>query len=108
MKLLLLSLSLGAMVANGRTADTRRPAYATVPPPAYAQNDPADSLYRAARRALGDKDYAAAARQFDAIVGRYPRSTYAPDALYWKGFALYRDGNLEGAQDALEAQASRF
>lgn len=78
------------------------------PGSAAAQADPADSLYRAARRALSDKDYATAATSFDAIVSKYPRSSYAPDAQYWKGFALYRAGDLERAQDALEAQESRF
>jgi HEAT repeat protein len=74
----------------------------------WAQGDPADSVYRQARRALDGKEYATAARLFDTIVSRYPRSAYAPDALYWKGFALYRDGNLDGAVTALEAQAQRF
>src|SRR5262245_31074534 len=73
-----------------------------------AQSDPADSVYRRARRARDDKSYDAAARLFDSIIQRYPRSIYAPDALYWKGFALYRAGNLEAAQAALEAQAERY
>lgn len=77
-------------------------------PPLQAQADPADSLYSRARRALDDKNYDAAARLFDSIVTRYPRSVYAPDALYWKGFALYRGGNLAGAAAALEAQATRY
>ncbi len=80
----------------------------TSPPPAWAQADPADSLYRAARRALTQKDYETAARLFDAIVARHPRSDYAPDALYWKGFARYRSGVLNEAVDALEAQAKRY
>ena len=77
-------------------------------PPALAQKDPADSVYTRARRALDDKNYDAAARAFDAIITRFPRSAFAPDALYWKGFALYRSGNLEGAAAALEAQAQRY
>ena len=48
----------------------------------YAQGNPADSLYRVARRALSDKDYSTAANAFDAIATRYPRSSYASDALY--------------------------
>lgn len=79
-----------------------------LPPPSWSQADPADSLYRAARRALTQKDYETAARLFDAIVTRHPRSDYAPDALYWKGFALYRNGNLDDAVAALEAQAKRY
>jgi HEAT repeat protein len=68
----------------------------------------ADSMYRQARRALDDKNYDSAARLFESLVARYPRSTYAPDALYWRGFSLYRNGNLEGAEAALEQQAQRF
>lgn len=79
-----------------------------LPPPAWAQADPADSLYRAARRAMDTKDYEAAARLFESIVAKYPRSTYAADALYWKGFALYRNGSLDDAVDALESQAKRY
>jgi HEAT repeat protein len=81
---------------------------AALPLVPQAQADPADSLYRQARRALDEKNYDAAARLFESIVARYPRSIYAPDALYWRGFSLYRNGNLEGAEAALEAQAARY
>jgi HEAT repeat protein len=73
-----------------------------------AQSPPADSVYTLGRRMLDDKNYDAAARVFDQLLQGYPRSVYAPDALYWKGFALYRNGSLDAAQTALEAQASRF
>ena len=73
-----------------------------------AQTDPADSLYSRARRALDDKNYEAAARLFESIVARHPRSVYAPDALYWRAFSLYRNGNLEGAEAALEQQGARY
>jgi len=79
-----------------------------LPRPAWAKTDPADSLYSSARRALNQKDYETAARLFDAIVTRYPKSQYAPDALYWKAFALNRSGILDEAADALEAQAKRY
>lgn len=82
-------------------------ALASAPPSVHAQGT-ADSLYRVGRRALSDKEYSLAATTFDAIATRYPRSSYAPDALYWRGFALYRAGDLEGARVALEAQESRF
>ena len=82
--------------------------FATVPRAPWAQGDPADSVYRLARRALDQKEYASAAKLFETIISRYPRSDYAPDALYWKGFALYRDGDLDTAARALEAQAQRF
>lgn len=73
-----------------------------------AQSDAADSVYSRARRELDDRNYDEAARLFDSIVTRYPRSRYAPDALYWKGFALYRSGNLDGAASALQAQADKY
>src|SRR5687768_6640136 len=83
-------------------------AAAALPRVPQAQTDPADSLYSRARRALGDKNYEAAARLFESIVARHPRSVYAPDALYWRAFSLYRNGNLEGAEAALEQQAARY
>jgi len=109
MKLTLIALSLAATLAAhpAAAADLKRD-FATVPRAAWAEADPADSLYRSARRALTDKDYEMAARLFDAIVSRYPRSEYAADAFYWKGFALYRDGKLDDAASALEAQAKRY
>jgi HEAT repeat protein len=82
--------------------------FATTPPAPWAQGDPADSVYKQARRALEQKEYGSAAKLFETIVSRYPRSDYAPDALYWKGFALYRAGDLDGAVQALEAQTQRF
>src|SRR5262245_58313680 len=65
---------------------------AMVPPAPWAAQDPADSMYRAGRRALNRNDYRAAADQFREIRRRYPRSTYTPDAYYWQAFALYRIG----------------
>jgi len=99
------SLCVGAWL-GAATSATLVPASPLVQRQAPA--DPADSLYTRARRALDDRNYDEAARLFDAIVTRFPRSIYAPDALYWKGFALYRSGNLEGAAAALEAQAERY
>jgi len=81
---------------------------ATEPPPPHAQQDPADSLYRAARRALNRNDYAAATDLFRRIHERYPRSSYAPDALYWQAFALYRNGRLEEARARLDDQTRRY
>lgn len=79
----------------------------TQAPALLAQGD-AEALYRAGRQALSDKNYSVAERNFDDIFARFPRSSYARDALYWKGFALYRSGDLEGAQAALETQEQRF
>jgi HEAT repeat protein len=109
MKLMLIAVSLAATLAAQTASFTRaEQRFSTTPRAAWADADPADSLYRSARRALSQKDYEAAARMFDAIVARFPRSEYAPDALYWKGFALYRNGSLDDAAAALEAQAKRY
>lgn len=109
MKSMLIAATLAAAFAAYQGDAPRRDrSFASEPPTAWAQADPADSLYRAARRALTEKDYEAAARMFDAIVARFPRSGYAPDALYWKGFSLYRNGSLDAAATALESQAKRY
>jgi HEAT repeat protein len=110
MKSILFALTLVGSIAttpHAAVAGTGQ-SYATTPRAAWADADPADSLYRAARSALTRKEFEAAAKMFDAIVTRYPKSEYAPDALYWKGFALYRAGNLDDAADALETQSMRF
>jgi hypothetical protein len=84
---------------------------AVVPPAPWAQQDPADSLYRAARQALNRNQYTRAAELFLAVQNRYPRSTYTPNAYYWQAFALYRTGSgeaLRAARTALRTQAERF
>lgn len=82
-----------------------------VPPAPWRADDPADSLYRAARDALGDGKYDRAATLFRQIAQRYPSSAYAPDAPYWEAFARYRmggDRELRAALALLEGQRSRF
>jgi len=79
--------------------------------PAWAQQDPGDSLYRAGRQLLNRGRYPEAARAFNDLIKRYPRSSYTPDAHYWAAFALYRTGdqyNLLAAAGLLETQASRY
>jgi HEAT repeat protein len=86
-------------------------AIATLPRAAWAQADPGDSLYRAGRQLLNRSRYAEAARAFNDLIKRYPRSSYAPDAHYWAAFALYRTGdqnNLQAAAALLQTQASHF
>ncbi len=85
--------------------------FATRAPAPWAADDPGDSLYRAARQLLNRSRYAEAARLFNDLIRRYPRSTYAPDAYYWAAFALYRTGeeaNLRLATTLLESQASHY
>ena len=47
----------------------------------FYPQDPADSLYRAAREYLAQDHYRRAAELFAQVYGRYPRSSYAAQAL---------------------------
>ncbi len=95
-------LSFGSAASRG---------YRTEAPEPWAQADPADSLYREARKSLASDAYRKAADQFYQIWRRYPNSTYTPDAYYWQAFALQRlggDQNLGEALATLETQAQKF
>lgn len=86
-------------------------AIATRAPASWRADDPADSLYRVARESLNRGDYRAAARLFAQLVERYPRSAYAPDALYWEAYAHYSLGDLaelRAARRALDDQRTRY
>ena len=94
---------------GGRGVDDSR--VSSRPPEAWQPDDPADSLYREARKALSGDSYRRAAELFRRIRDQYPKSTYAPDAPYWEAFALQRLGNesdLRSAQDALKWQQKEF
>ncbi len=110
MKSTILALTLIAALAGSASAVVSHAdrTYATAPRAAWANADPADSLYRAARSALNGKNFERAARMFAQILSKYPKSEYAADALYWQGFALYRNGDVNDAVEALEEQAKRF
>ena len=85
--------------------------FATEPPAPRRQGDPADSLYKLAREHLNQGDYRQAAALFRSLADRYPKSAYAPDALYWQAFALYRNGSrgeLRRAAAALDEQKQRY
>jgi len=75
----------------------------SAPPKAWAQSDPADSLYRLAREALNRGEYRRAAGLFGDITQKFPNSVYASDARYWRAFALYRLGGSTDLRDALNA-----
>jgi tetratricopeptide (TPR) repeat protein len=83
-----------------------------LPAPRTAQPvDPADSLYRLARAALTDGDFRKAEKLFQQVIDRYPDSEFAPDALYYRAYALYKSGNtsdLKLAVLALDRQATRY
>jgi HEAT repeat protein len=81
-----------------------------LPPEPWAKADSADSLYRLAREAMSRNDYKRAAELFHQIPERYPRSTYASQAIYYEAFALYRSGgddDLSAARDRLNQLKQR-
>src|SRR5687768_17129519 len=85
--------------------------FAQVPPEPWGEAGPADSLYRLGREAINSGEFRRAAALFAEISAKYPRSEYAPDAPYWRAFALYKSGRSEDLREALktlEAQRSRF
>ena len=85
--------------------------FATVVPAPWITEDPADSLYRLARESLNRGRYREALNRFQELRRKYPESGYAPDALYWEAFALYRLGtrdNLRAAVEKLTAQKDRY
>ena len=76
-------------------------------PVAWAQNDPADSLYRTARDQFSRGDYRRAAELFKSLPTKFPSSAYIPDAQYWQAFALYRIGGTPELQQAIAVLESR-
>jgi HEAT repeat protein len=72
------------------------------------EQDPTDSLWRAARRALNRADYQQAADLYGDLARRYPNTTRAGDALYWAAFALYKNDNLDEARSLLVRQQQRY
>jgi HEAT repeat protein len=105
-----LAMSMAPLAWSGGEWDvaaSRTRGYRTAAPEPWDAQDPADSLYRDARRALSGDAYQRAAELFRQIRQKYPKSSYASDAPYWEAFALQRLGgetNLRLAQDALGLQ----
>ena len=85
--------SFGFAFANDEIAES--------PPAAWAQQDPADQIYRDARKELNRGRFATAADLFAGIYKKYPRSTYAGDAYYWQAYALSKRDNDESLRQAL-------
>ena len=67
----------------------------------WAQEDPADSLYRVAREALNRGEYRRAAQVFNEVTRKYPQSRYAQDCAYWEAFSRYRIGTTDELRLAL-------
>jgi len=65
-----------------------------------AQDDPADSLYRAAQAALRRADNQRAAELFALVRSRHARSALAADAAYWEAFSRHRIGGVEQLETA--------
>ncbi len=71
----------------------------------------AEDLYYEARAELRAGDYAEAAAGFAEVVERHPDDELAGRALYWRAFALSRQGDrlaLLAAKRALEEQFERY
>jgi HEAT repeat protein len=84
---------------------------AQVPPEPWGQSGPADSLYNLGREAIIRGEFRRAAALFAEISAKHSRSEYAPDAPYWRAFALYklgREDDLREALKSLDTQQSRF
>jgi len=96
--------SVGVQARSRASHDWTRPGALTTQAPApWAPDDPADSLYQAARSALANGDYRRAAELFHRISDTYPKSAYASAALYYEAFALYRSGETADLRSALNA-----
>ena len=76
--------------------------------PLQDEQDPTDSLWRAARRAFNRGDYASAGKLYADLARRYPDATRAGDALYWAAFALYKNDDLVRARSLLFTQQERY
>jgi len=72
------------------------------------EQDPTDSLWRAARQALNREDYQVAATLYGDVVRRYPKTARAGDALYWAAFSLYKNDNLDRARSLLVTQERQY
>jgi HEAT repeat protein/TolA-binding protein len=71
-----------------------------MPPAPWAQGDPADSVYRIARDALGRGDYGRAARLFAEIPQKYQNSAYKNDSYYYEALARYKVGTTDELKQA--------
>ena len=79
--------------------------------PVVVQADPADDLYRSARRAINNREFREAARVFNRLRREHRASVYLGDSYYWEAFALFRTGGndrMERALKLLDTQAEDF
>ena len=88
---------------SGRAATIKGASLSMIAPAPWAKKDPADSLYREARAALGKGDYKKAAEIFRRINAQYPQSEYAGESLYYLAFSEYRIGGSDHLHSALNS-----
>jgi HEAT repeat protein len=67
-----------------------------------AAQDRADSLYRAGRTAIDNRDYRRAANVLQQMAERYPQADRAGEALYWRSWALYQLGSTSSNRGDLD------
>src|SRR5690349_1237771 len=87
------------------------PSLAGVPRFNVVTQDPADSLYRAARDAMTRGDYNQASNLFGQVVSKYPNASVADEAMYYQAFAMYRLGGkekLKSARDVLTKLKNKY
>ena len=65
-------------------------------------------VYQAAYNLIIAKQYNSAIKAFDNFVKQYPKSTYVPNALYWKGEVLAAQGDNGKAKATLQQLISTF
>jgi hypothetical protein len=85
--------SVAVIEPTAQEHDSAAPSSATILSTSAAQDGHSlDSIFRAAREALANRDYEAAAQLFARVAAEFPDSTRVADALYWRGYALYVSG----------------
>lgn len=103
---LMLALALG-LLAGAQPVRAAQLAEMPFPVPVGAYpDDPADSLYTAARAALAEKRYERAADLFHEIRTEYPKSSYVSDAAYWEAFSRSRLGDVDNLRQAYQILSS--
>ena len=107
-------LTLIPLIAAALVAAAPAPSASPAPRAAtsiVAPRDSADTLWRRAREAYSNGDFARAAELFAIVRTAYPTSKYAADSYYWEAFSLSRDGGrtrLRKALDLLTTQQENF
>ena len=92
-----------AFTLHGRGLD------APIAPERY-QDDPADSLFRAAHSLFSKQEYRAGATRFAEVRTRHPNTKYFCDAAYYEAYARYRLGTpaeLRTAYTVLDGVGTR-